>query len=66
MSGLREQWMSALDCDRLYGTVRRDDGFHFHASLELHTTGKAGILWIDPNYNLAIPFYFLRPTETAG
>jgi len=55
--------MAALDRDRLCGAIRSDDGFYFHASLELHTTGKAGILRNDTRYNLATAFRFLRPAE---
>jgi hypothetical protein len=56
MSCLCQKWMSALNRDRFCGPVRSDHGFYFHASLQLHTTGEAGILGTDAGYNLAIAF----------
>ncbi len=65
MSGLRQERMAALDFDRPCGAVRSDHCFDFHASLKLHTTGKAGVLRSDADYDLAVTFCFLREGDIS-
>jgi hypothetical protein len=57
--------MPSLDFDRLCRAVRSDHCFDFHASLELHSTGKAGVLRSDADYNLAVILCFLCEGQAA-
>jgi hypothetical protein len=54
-----------FDFDRFCGAVRSDHCFDFHASLEFHTTDKAGVLRSNADYNLAVTLCFLREGEAA-
>jgi hypothetical protein len=63
LGGLRKQWMTALYFDGLDRTVGGDQHVGFDAALDVHRTGKAGILRSNTGYNLAAALgTFLRPS----